>query len=618
MRILPIAAVSILAAVSAPLLPAQRQMERLDRGVVAVQVPGGVYVGWRLLGTDPEDIAFDVFRHRGDAAVPVNRSPVTGPTNLLDPDGRAGDRYSVRPAAAVAAEPAAAPAPVWAQPYLEIPLEVPPPGTTPDGQAFSYSANDASAGDLDGDGRYELVLKWDPSNSKDNSQDGHTGPTLLDALRLDGTRLWRIDLGPNIRSGAHYLPFSVYDLDGDGRAELACRTADGTVDGTGRAIGDARARHADARGRILRGPEYLTVFDGRTGAARATVSYEPARGNVADWGDDYGNRCDRFLDGVAYLDGRRPSLVTCRGYYAGKGGGGRNSLVAWNFRDGTLTRLWTFLATPAVNPRYLGQGAHSIAVADVDGDGRDEILYGAMAVDHDGAGLYSTGLGHGDALHLGDLDPGRPGLECFMPHEEKSAPGVSFRDAGTGEVLWTHPLDGDVGRGVAADIVPDHPGAECWAARGLGLYSCKGERIGPPPSSMNFLVWWDADPSRELLDRNWIAKFDLSGGRLQRLLTADGCASNNGTKATPCLSADLLGDWREEVVWRASDDQALRVYTTAIPADRRLVTLMHDPVYRLAIVRQNAGYNQPPHPGFFLGHGMRPPPRPRIAVPPGR
>jgi rhamnogalacturonan endolyase len=427
--------------------------------------------------------------------------------------------------------------------------------------------------------------------------------------------MWRINLGPNIRSGAHYLPFTVYDLDGDGRAELACRTADGTVDGTGRPIGDPGARHVDAKGRILRGPEYLTVFDGRTGAALATVPYEPARGNVADWGDDYGNRCDRFLACVAYLDGRLPSLVTCRGYYAGRGGGGRNALVAWNFRDGRLTQLWTFVATATVNPRYLGQGAHSVAAGDVDGDGRDEIVYGAMAVDDDGKGLYSTGFGHGDALHLGDFDPGRPGLEVFMPHEEKTAPGVSFRDAGTGEVLWTHPMDGDVGRGVAADIAAEHPGAECWAARGLGLFDCRGRPVGPPPRSMNFLVWWDADPLRELLDRNVIAKYAFPDGATKPLLTAEGCAWNNGTKATPCLSADLLGDWREEVLWRTGDDRALRLYTTVIPADRRLWTLMHDPVYRLAVASQNAGYNQPPHTGFFLGHGMKPPPRPPITVP---
>jgi rhamnogalacturonan endolyase len=611
MRLILIAMAALIPAATAA--PAPRQMERLDRGVVAVKVPLSVYVGWRLLGTDPEGIAFDVHRLRSGSVVKVNPRPVAAATNLVDPDGRAGDRYSVRPATAGTQGPS--PVAVWLQPYREIPLEIPAPGRTPDGRSFTYAANDASAGDLDGDGQYEIVLKWDPSNSQDNSKDGHTGPTILDALELDGTRLWRIDLGPNVRSGAHYLPFSVYDLDGDGRAELACRTADGTVDGVGRAIGDATARHVDKKGRILRGPEFLTVFDGRTGAAGVTVPYEPARGNVADWGDDYGNRCDRFLDCVAYLDGAHPSLVTCRGYYKGRRGGGRNVLVAWDFRGGKLSKRWTFVATGTVNPRYLGQGAHSVAVGDVDGDGKDEILYGAMAVDDDGRGLYSTGLGHGDALHLGDLDPGRPGLELFMPHEEKDAPGVSFREAGTGKILWKHPMSGDVGRGVAADIVAEHPGAECWAARGLGLYSCKGAKIGPMPKSMNFLVWWDADPLREILDRTWIAKYEFPGGTLKRLLIAEGCESNNGTKATPCLSADLFGDWREEVVWRTADNKALRIYTTVIPADRRLVTLMHDPVYRLGVARQNAGYNQPPHTGFFLGHGMPSPPRARIVAP---
>ena len=437
---------------------------------------------------------------------------------------------------------------------------------------------------------------------------------MLEAYRLDGTRLWRIDLGRNIREGAHYTQFIVYDLDGDGRAEVACKTADGTVDGTGKVIGDPRADHRNAAGYVLAGPEFLTIFDGRTGAALATTEYFPPRGRVADWGDDYGNRVDRFLACVAYLDGERPSLVMCRGYYT------RAVIVAWDWRGGRLTRRWVFDsdAGPESNRRYRGQGNHSIGVADVDGDGRDEIVYGACVIDDDGTGLYSTGLGHGDAQHTSDLDPTRPGLEIFSIHERPRHPhAIDLRDARTGTILWSKPSP-DVGRGLALDIDPRFPGHECWAA-GPGLdplFSVKGEVVAPQrPRSCNFGVFWDGDLLRELLDGITISKWQWEAGREVPLLTATGCASNNGSKATPCLSADLLGDWREEVLWRSADNRELRLYVSTLPTEHRLRTLMHDPQYRLAIAWQNVGYNQPPHPGFFLGQGMAPPPRPRLRVP---
>ena len=586
-----------------------RQMEALGRGLVAIQPEAGkVFLSWRLLGTDPDGVAFHVYRRTGDAdPVRLTTAPLTKGTCYTDTtaDLSKSTAYFVRPVldgrALDASAPVRLPANPSVRPYLSIPLKT-LPGHTP---------GDASAGDLDGDGEYEIVVKQE-QRPRDNSHRGASGETKLEAYRLDGTLLWRINLGRNIREGAHYTQFLVYDLDGDGKAEVMCKTADGTVDGTGAVLGDPKADHRNPAGYVLAGPEFLTVFDGLSGKALATTDYLPPRGTVADWGDDYGNRVDRFLACVAYLDGERPSAVFCRGYYT------RAVLVAWDWRDGKLTRRWTF-DSDAAGREYRGQGDHSVSVADVDGDGRDDIVYGAMCVGSDGKGRYSTGLGHGDGLHVGDLDPDRPGLEVFNIHEKvKGDVGVSFRDARTGKVLWSKP-SADVVRGLAIDIDPRHPGSECWAVGpGLsGLWNCKGEGVSARrPWSCNFGVWWDGDLLRELLDRTTIRKWDWKTEAETPLLRAAGCASNNGSKATPALSADLLGDWREEVVWRSADNTELRIYTTPIPTEYRLPTLMHDPQYRLAVAWQNVGYNQPPHPGYFLGHGMKPPPRPRIVTKP--
>ncbi|WP_339278310.1 rhamnogalacturonan lyase [Paenibacillus sp. FSL W8-0426] len=576
-------------------------MELLDRGVVAVKTGQGVFVSWRLFGNEGSNVSFNVYRD----GKKVNTSPITNSTNLQDANGTSSSTYTVRAVVGGAEQAASAPVGVWGNNYLSVPLNVPAGGTTPDGVAYTYSANDASAGDLDGDGEYELIVKWDPSNSKDNSQSGYTGEVFIDAYKLNGTHLWRISLGKNIRAGAHYTQFMVYDLDGDGKAEVAMKTADGTKDGAGRVIGDAGKDYRNSNGYVLSGPEYLTVFNGETGAALSTVNYDPPRGNVSDWGDNYGNRVDRFLAAIAYLDGERPSLVMARGYYT------RTVLVAYNWRDGRLTKQWTFDSKASGNSGYAGQGNHNLSVADVDGDGKDEIVYGAMAVDHNGAGLYTTGLKHGDAMHLSDLDPDRPGLEVFQVHETPSNAGVEFRDAGTGQLIWGVPTTRDVGRGMAADIDPRYRGVEVWADG--ALYTAQGQKIGTKlPSSTNFGIWWDGDLLRELLDSNRIDKWDYANSQTVNLLTASGVSSNNGTKSTPNLQADLLGDWREEVVWRTNDSSALRIYTTTDVTDKRIYTLMHDPVYRLGVAWQNVAYNQPPHTGFYLGDGMSAPPMPYI------
>ena len=621
-----------------------RQMEWLDRGVVAVPLEsGGVYVGWRWLGTEPDDIAFNLYRVTGDAEpVRLNDEPIRDSTNYVDEavDLSRPTTYEVRPLLDGQEQRAGGgsytlPADPPVRPYLPIPIQ------TPEG----YGPNDASAADLDGDGRLDLVL-MQLGRSKDNSQQGETDPPILQGYTLDGDLLWEINLGPNIRAGAHYSPFMVYDLDGDGFAEVVVKTSDGTVDGTGRVLGDAEARHANGFGAVLRGPEWLTVFDGRTGAALDTVNYVPARTernpedpDPADlkrlWGDDYGNRSDRYLAAVAYLDGQRPSVVMARGYYT------RTALTAYDLKGGKLAERWRFDTGPDSSNPYFGQGNHNLSVADVDGDGRDEILYGAMAIDDDGTGLWSTGYGHGDAIHVGDLDPDNPGLEVFDIQEPIGDAGAHMEDARTGRTLWKKPstvTKGEgPGRGVAFNVDPRYPGSESWTTGGgiEGVWDAKGKRIGwvkpgenknPDArhgregwASVNFRIFWDGDLLDELLNDTTISKWDWENEQTRPLLVAEGTRSNNWTKATPALSADLLGDWREELILPAEDHSELRLYTTTIPTTHRLRTLMHDPVYRLGIAWQNVAYNQPPHVGYYIDPAMPEPPRPNIApVGPGR
>ena len=595
----------------------QRQMERLDRGVVATrQADGKVFVGWRLFGDDPDGLAFDVYRRTGDGvSVKLNDEPLAGPTHFVDDKADPAQRntWTVKAIYGGAARPEkgaftiAAGKPVV--PYISIPLQ------TPDG----YQPNDASVGDLDGDGQYEIVVHQ-AGRGRDNSQAGMTTEPILEAYKLDGTRLWRINLGRNIREGAHYTQFIVYDLDGDGRAEIACKTADGTTDGAGKVIGDASANYVGERGNILEGPEFLTIFDGQTGAALATVDYIPGRGRVADWGDTTGNRVDRFLACVAYLDGKRPSLVMCRGYYT------RAVLAAWNWRDGKLTNVWTFDSDDGTdgNRAYRGQGNHGISVGDVDADGRDEIVYGSAVIDDNGKGLYSTGFGHGDAMHFSDLDPDRPGLEVFKANgDRQNDAGIQLRDAKTGEQLFGVASTGNdgVGRACALDIDPRHRGFEMWGrgAGVAGLFNVKGEKISDAaPRTCNMGAWWDGDVLRELLDGVRISKWNYQDSTETPLFDGGefNVASNNGSKSNPSLCADILGDWREEIIARTRDDRELRIFTTTIPTEHRFYTLMHDPIYRLGVAWQNVCYNQPAHTGFYLGEGMAAPPKPEIVTTP--
>ncbi len=603
-------------------LTAQRKMEYLDRGLIAMpDRMGHLFLSWRLLGTEDPATTFNVYRTTGGKTVKLTQQPVEVSTSFMDntADLNQENRYTVKTVLKQKEEKNGASCTITAnpKPYLSIPLRTP----------AGYSANDASAGDMDGDGVYEIVIHM-TGRGRDNSQRGITDPPIFQCYKLDGTFLWEINLGKNIREGAHYTQFMVFDLDSDGKAEIAMKTADGSIDGKGTVIGDSTKDFRNEQGYILSGPEYLTVFDGQTGTELSTVLYDPPRypNNLFPgteelkslWGDGYGNRVDRFLACIAYLDGVHPSLVMCRGYYT------RTVLAAWDLKNKKLVKRWTFDSNDKGNGRYAGQGNHNLSVTDVDGDGKDEIVYGQMTVDDNGTGLYTTGIGHADALHVSDLDPSRPGLELFSIQERFGDAGANFRDARTGEVIWKKASvkageDGEgPGRALALDIDPRYEGFECWVAgAGIrGIFDAKGNQIAERTPACNMGIYWDGDPLSDILNGVNISKWDYDSARTVKIFDArdEGCASNNGTKSNPCLSADLLGDWREELICRTTDSKELRIYSTVIPTSLKLYTLMHNPQYRLSIAWQNVAYNQPPHVSYFLGQGMKMPEKPLITV----
>lgn len=584
---------------------AQHPMESLDRGLVAVKVASGVFVGWTLPGEEWHTATYNLYRD----GQKVNDAPL-GVSNFVDPAGTLGSRYAVAAVVNGVEQAASEEVAVWQQQYKELSLDLPPGGVTPDGEAYSYTVNDMSTGHLNDDDVLDLVVKWE-ALGRDNSHAGYTGNVILDAYTMEGEKLWRIDLGKNIRAGAHYTQFMVYDLNGDGIAEIACKTAPGTVDGLGNFLSKgpaATANHSadyrNAGGYVLSGPEYLTVFDGRTGAELSTVAYHPPRGNVDAWGDGYGNRVDRFLAAVAYLDGERPSLVMTRGYYT------RSVLSAYDFDGNELSLRWVFDSDTPGNAAYAGQGNHNLSVADVDGDGRDEIVFGSCTIDDDGTGLYSTRLGHGDAMHVSDFDPYRPGLEVFRCLESGEG-GSVLHDAADGSILIRHRSFSDCGRCMAANISNETHGAQVWGCSPVYSASSRDnvDHLGLH-TSVNFRIFWDGDLLSELLDHTRITKPSTG----QVIFDAPGGLSNNGTKGTPALQADLFGDWREELIYRTNDPSKIRIYTTVHPTEHRVYSLMHDRQYRLAVAWQNVAYNQPPHPSFFLGEleGITAPPPPKM------
>lgn len=601
--------------------PNGRTLENLGRGVSAAYTGSGMLVSWRSLATDTKNTSFKLYKN-GEFVTEIGAGEAT---NYFVSGATGADYFTIDTFVNGVMTEFAQPAVIMGTKnsgqsgaYMDIPLDKPSEQTMPDGTTCTYTPNDCSVGDVDGDGQYEIIVKWDPSNSQDNSKHGYTGTVFLDCYKLDGTKLWRIDLGKNIRAGAHYTQFQVYDFDCDGKAELMCKTSDGTYDGKGKCIGNANADYRDSNGRILTGNEYLTLFDGLTGQALDTIDYEPGRGSLTDesdetyFGDKYGNRCDRFLSAVAYFDGKTPSAVFCRGYYA------RTALAAYDVKDKKIVKRWMFDTKNDSSNPYYGQGNHSLVTMDVDSDGKDELIYGSCCIDDNGKGLWSTGLKHGDCMQAGDLIPERPGLEIFQVHEEIFCAEV--HDAATGEIIWKVDGADDVGRGIALNFDVNHAGMEFTSVADGKVYaynptSKKIEEAGYNWSdkikwSMNSAVWWDGDLEREALDRAMVEKPGETGPI--RLFTGDGASFNNGSKSNASITCDLFGDWREEMIFPANDGTTLRVFGTTFTTEYKITTLMHDSQYRSGVSNENVGYNQAPNTSFFLGTGYDLPEKPGI------
>ncbi len=581
----------------------ERVEEKLGRGVSALRTGEGVYLGWRLLKGDPAAVAFNVYRSTaGGEAVRLNAEPIRQTTDFLDakapPDRE--NSWWVRPVVADREqEPSvratlAANSPVRQYRAFKVRDDIP-----------AASIDKIAVGDLDGDGEYDFILKRpggviDPSFLTRKSPDTFK----IEAYKSDGTFLWRRDLGWSIQLGIWFSPFQVADLDGDGRAEVAIKTGEG----------DPR----DPNGQVLTGPEYLSVWDGLTGKDIDRVDWIP-RGKLSDWGDYSGNRSNRHMMAVAYLDGKTPSVVIFRGTY------GLMKADAYFLRDRKLHKVWSWTNERA-GWRYQGQGQHAVHVADLDGDGADEVLNGSIAIDGDGRTMWSTGNGHGDRFYVSDIDPGRPGLEIFYTYEDPHPRnGVGLWDARTGDLIFgtdVETADNQVGSGLVADIDPAHPGMEVWAER--FFYTSKGERIPGPVPPQQGLVWWDADPLREL--HTFVrggpgpaggappAGGATAPARQQGAGSAGtrpdfvpsgtvskwkGAVLTEGIRGRHMLWGDISGDWREEIVTFAEGE--VRIYGTTIPAADRRVTLMQDPLYRREVGLVVQGYTHVPVPSFFLG-----------------
>ncbi len=635
--------------------------ERLNRNVIAVpnrnMFTTGCLVSWRMLDTDDEYTTFDVLRDGNLIAQNLNTV-----TSYYDWSGTATSSYQVVvKQRGVAKETTDAITP-WNGVFKAITLQRPNDGDSSTSKVTArLQPNDCMVGDVDGDGDYELIMKWEATNAHDQAQEGYTGLTFLSCYEImgneEGKHLWDINLGPNVRSGSHYTEVLVYDFDDDGKAEVICQTAAGTTDGNGnyvsQAATDATIRginnstlYANSGGFIANGPELLTVFNGLTGTAIHTTWYNPNRaggvGGVNNsysssiWGDSNGNRGSRFFATVAYLAGanQNPSAVFTRGCYT--------SVYVWavDFNGSQLSTRWLHASTSresysvtnangtkttyngltatgtGVTATAYGQGNHQVCVADVDNDGKDEVLYSQCAFDDDGRLMYTTGFGHGDAMHVSDHNPDRPGLEVFSVHEESTANyGCDMHDARTGEILLRQTAGGDTGRGMMADFDANHRGSEfCTSADGYIVYDITGSAISEATmSAANFPIYWDGDLQREHLSNASVMapileKYYTEGtgrillnGNHDNIYSLGNSHSCNWTKSTPCLQADILGDWREELIfWDSADSCTINIFSTSDGTAYRMPCLMYDHTYRMGIAWQNDAYNQPPHLGYYL------------------
>lgn len=628
-----------------------RQMEKLDRGLIAIKTDGGVYLSWRLFdsednifGSADKNVSFNVYRDGKKI------SEVATKTNYVD--STVGTNYSVAPVINGVEGEKCNPVTAYNNSYFDIPLLKPDDETIYDPSnnklaTYSFFPADCSTGDVDGDGEYEIIVKW-TSHERDVGTPAYSGTVHLAAYKLDGTKLWKndIELGKNVYSSAHTLQFLVYDFDGDGKSEVICQTSLGSKDGQGKyvsnaaqtdeeikAITDKENSTADYRsssGVITKGEEFLTVFNGETGAAMDTISLPTTRGseNGVDYGDDFGNRSNRFVSDIAYLDGEKPYAIYLRGYYFGRNGKQRTSIAGISWDGTALSPTYRFDTQKGQEGyydgayQYVGNGNHNCTVADVDNDGKDEFITGALCMevndDNEFRPKWCTYLQHGDALHIGNYDPTHTGFEFFTVHEDSGTNslsgnditldfGMSVIDAETGNIMFHEGASDDTGRGVMANV-----GAggyyQIWSAKNSARQSNGGTDFttatsltGRNTPSMNFRIFWDGDLYDNLLNGANIT--DWNGRNMSNIFSAGNydCVSINGTKANPSLQADLFGDWREEVIYPTSDGTALRVFSTTDTTDYKIKTLMQDPVYRSGVAAEQTAYNQPPHVGFYMG-----------------
>ncbi len=630
-----------------------RQMEKLDRGLVAVNTSSGVYLSWRLFdsedcryGSAEKNVSFNVYRGSEKIAT------VTDSTNYVDKSGNTSSTYSVAPVVNDVEGDKCESVTVLNNNYFDIPLTVPETETVvyPDGTTtatYSFFPADCSTGDLDGDGEYEIVIKW-TSSERDVGSPGdpaYSGTVRLSAYKFDGTKLWDndINLGKNVYSSAHTVQFLVYDFDLDGKAEVVTQTSLGSTDASGAYVShvadpetypaiynltDEDNANTDYRGdgRVITGEEFLTLFNGETGVAVDTITLPTSRevtagDNGASYGDDFGNRSNRFVANVAYLDGEKPYAVYLRGYYFGRNGRQRTSIAGISFDGQRMNPEYRFDTEKGMPGYYegaeiyVGNGNHNCSVADVDSDGKDEFITGALCMevkdDNSFKPRWCTFMEHGDALHIGDYDPTHWGFEFFTVHEDAGPNtmsgttveinyGMSVIDADNGDIILHVPNTGDTGRGCMANI----GSGGYYQITGVGSYQCNGGTDFTATNygaGSNFRVFWDGDLYDELLDGTNVTNFN--GNNVSSYFNAGnyGVTKINGTKSNPALQADLFGDWREELVYPTTDGKALRVFTTTDATEYKIKTLMHDPVYRSGVAAEQTAYNQPPHVGMYMG-----------------